>query len=112
MLTALMQIAVREAKRQNVGYRQYSVKCLGQICRARVDVDISGTVFEIVEPLLKVSGDGEPMDVDGEDATPRADDMYVCRGALVIHKLTIVAENRPPWRERWKASSRPSTRRC
>lgn len=78
MQTALivrLQIAVREAKRQNATYRQYSVRYLGQICRARTDVDMSDVVFEIVEPLLKNSTDGDPMEVDGGVTAPKAEDM-------------------------------------
>ena len=75
MLTALIQIAIREAKRQNNAYRQHSVRCLGQICRARDDVDISGPVLEVVEPLLEESEPGEPMDVDGGHTSAKADEL-------------------------------------
>jgi len=75
MLTALVQIAIREAKRQNDGYRQHSVKCLGQICRARDDIDISGSVLEVVEPLLEESSQAEPMDVDGGHTSAKADEL-------------------------------------
>ena len=78
MLTLSEQIAIREAKRQNPAYRQHSLKCLGQICLARVDLDMSAAVFDIVEPLLKSTADGEPMEVDGGLTAPGADDAYVC----------------------------------
>ena len=72
MLTLSTKIAIREAKRQNAAYRQHSLKCLAQICLARVDSDISEAVFEIVEPLLKDSA--EPMDIDGGLTAPGVDD--------------------------------------
>lgn len=71
----MLQIAIREAKRQNVAYRQHSVTCLAQICRARTDTDMSGVVLEVVEPVLVGEADGEPMEVDGAQSTSKADDV-------------------------------------
>lgn len=68
-----LQIAIREAKRQNVAYRQHAIKALGQIGAARTDVDMSDAVFEVVEPLLQASIEGnddeQRMDVDGEEGS-------------------------------------------
>ena len=69
-----LQITAREAKRQNAAYRQHAIKCLGRICRARTDVDLSETVFQIVEPILEEVGQGEPMEVDGEKASSHKTD--------------------------------------
>jgi proteasome component ECM29 len=62
--TDLNQIAIREAKRQNATYRQHSVKALGQIALARVDINLSATVCEIVSPLVAIDTDDDAMDVD------------------------------------------------
>jgi len=69
-----LQIIVREAKRQNAAYRKHSVRCLGRICRARRDIDMSGVVFEIVEPILAEGAEGERMDVDSGKPSVEADD--------------------------------------
>lgn len=58
------QIAIREAKRQNVEYRQHSVKALGKVAKARQDVDLSASIFEVTEPLLDLKEDDDKMDVD------------------------------------------------
>ncbi|KAK5132562.1 hypothetical protein LTR08_008879 [Meristemomyces frigidus] len=85
--SAITKIAVREAKRQNATYRQHSLKCLGQICLARLDLDMSGAVFEIAEPLLKDSADGDPMDVDGGPTAPGADDVRQATLAGAVSSL-------------------------
>ncbi|KAF2645479.1 major component of the proteasome [Massarina eburnea CBS 473.64] len=63
------KVTIREAKRQNKAYRPFALEALGKICRARTDLELSGTVIEIVESVLDegLSGeeDGEKMDVDG-----------------------------------------------
>nr|POE63451.1 proteasome component ecm29 [Quercus suber] len=61
---SILKIAVREAKRQNARYQQYAIKCLGQVARARVDVDLSETVFDIALPLIVDADDNGEMDVD------------------------------------------------
>ena len=70
----MYQIAIREAKRQNKGYRQHSVKALGQIALALTDTDMHKAITEIVSPLLSSETDGEAMEVDG-DETRKADEM-------------------------------------
>jgi proteasome component ECM29 len=66
------KVAVREAKRQNKAYRPFALEALGNICRARTDLELSNTVTEIVEGALDevLSGekDGEKMDIDGGEA--------------------------------------------
>jgi len=61
-----MQIAVREAKRQNVAYRPHALMALAQIADARRDIDLSSTVSEIVTPLLDEELQEDPMDVDND----------------------------------------------
>lgn len=62
----LMQIAVREAKRQNVVYRPHAVKALAQVGEARRDIDMHETVMGVVKPLIEEDSENDPMDVDGE----------------------------------------------
>jgi len=63
------KIAIREAKRTNKPYRPFALEALGKIAKARTDLEISGTVEEIVAAVLdevvKDEDDGEKMDVDG-----------------------------------------------
>lgn len=75
MLT-LRQIAVREAKRQNAGYRQHSIKALGRIALALTNSDLSETVSEVVSPLLSETEDADAMDIDG-GSSKKNDEMYV-----------------------------------
>lgn len=64
-----MQIAVREAKRQNAAYRPYGLKALAQVAAARRDIDMFDTVKGVVTPLLDELLQDDPMDVDNDDAT-------------------------------------------
>ncbi|KAF2725681.1 ARM repeat-containing protein [Polychaeton citri CBS 116435] len=57
-------IAVREAKRQNEGYKSHAIKAIGQIARSLREVDLSESIFEIVHPLLCPIKDDEDMDID------------------------------------------------
>jgi proteasome component ECM29 len=63
------KIAIREAKRQNKAYRPFALEALGKVCKTRADLELSGSVIEIVESVLEeVLGEeeeGEKMDVDG-----------------------------------------------
>jgi proteasome component ECM29 len=63
-----MQIAVREAKRQNVAYRPHAIKALAEVAAARRDVDMSAIVLEIVAPLIDEQLQDDPMDVDDDKA--------------------------------------------
>jgi proteasome component ECM29 len=78
-LTLVLQIALREAKRQNTAYRQFSVKALAGIALARQDVDISDDVHDVVAPLLAdaSAADEDAMDIDGKDGSSsrKAEDM-------------------------------------
>ena len=60
------QIAVREAKRQNVAYRPHAIKALAQVAAARRDLDMSETVLGVIKPLIDEDAEGDPMDVDGQ----------------------------------------------
>ena len=73
-LTMVYQIAIREARRQNKGYRQHSVKALGQIALALLDTDMNKAIMDIVGPLLSPETDGEAMETDG-DETRKADEL-------------------------------------
>jgi proteasome component ECM29 len=63
------KVAIREAKRTNKPYRPFALEALGKISKARTDLEISGTVEDIVAAVLdevvKDEDDGEKMDVDG-----------------------------------------------
>lgn len=61
-----LQIAVREAKRQNVAYKPHAVKALAQVAAARRDIDMSETVLGVIAPLIDEETQGDPMDVDGD----------------------------------------------
>lgn len=48
----IVQIAIREAKRQNDAYRQFSVVALGNIASARHGKDMTDVVFDIISPIF------------------------------------------------------------
>lgn len=57
-----LQIATREARRRNAGYRIHAIATLGQIAAARPDVDMWSTVHDIVSPVIS-----ELLDVEASD---------------------------------------------
>lgn len=64
------KVATREAKRQNKTYRPFALEAIGKISKIRTDLELSGTVIEIVETVLgevfdEEGVEGEKMDVDG-----------------------------------------------
>ncbi|KAF1984514.1 ARM repeat-containing protein [Aulographum hederae CBS 113979] len=63
-------IIVREAKRQNVDYRQYALRALGQVAKARMDIDMSTQVFDIVGKVMEelADVDADAMQIDGGEA--------------------------------------------
>ncbi|KAK8197641.1 proteasome stabiliser-domain-containing protein [Phyllosticta capitalensis] len=64
------KIIVREAKRQNKTYRQHVFEPLGRVAKARTDIERSGMVMDIIEPVVdELTGakDGDEMDIDGGD---------------------------------------------
>lgn len=66
-----MQVALREAKRQNLAYRPFAIKCLGRVAAARTDKDMADVVSDAIQPVLvqAVEDLGEDaMDVDGDGA--------------------------------------------
>lgn len=65
--SAIMKIAIREAKRQNAGYRPHSIKALGQVASGLKGSDIFDTTIGIVEPILSKSTDEDAMEVDDTD---------------------------------------------
>ncbi|KAJ9645236.1 proteasome component M29 [Coniosporium tulheliwenetii] len=62
------KVIIREAKRQNAAYRQYTLGALGQVAAARTDMDMSETVMDIVEPVIEelTATNEDAMEVDGE----------------------------------------------
>ncbi|KJX97621.1 proteasome component ECM29 like protein [Zymoseptoria brevis] len=89
--SAIVKIALREAKRQNSAYRQYSVKALAGVALARSDVDLSDDVHDVVGPILAEAGgvDEDAMDIDGKDgsSTRKADDIKQATTAAAIDAL-------------------------
>ena len=61
-------IAVREAKRTNVGYRRHGIEALGAFAEARPDLDLSAEVVPILSSLMEDLTNEDAMDVDTEDA--------------------------------------------
>lgn len=66
-----LQVAAREAKRQNPTYRSEAFKCLGRIAAARTDLDMSDAVYDIVHPVLSdilaTDEQGDGMELDEPD---------------------------------------------
>lgn len=68
-----LQIAIREAKRQNKDYQQFAISTLGSVAaasKATSKIDWHKEVLPIVEPVIEdmVTSYSEKMDVDGRDA--------------------------------------------
>jgi proteasome component ECM29 len=62
------KIVLREAKRQNRPYQQFSYPALGRVANARTDLDMSGTVLEIVsETVDSLMEKEDAMEVDGDE---------------------------------------------
>lgn len=62
---------MREAKRQNLAYRKFSVPSLGKVASARTDVDMFDTVFDTVQPIFdelvtQARDEIDAMEVDGK----------------------------------------------
>lgn len=70
-----LQVATREAKRQNTAYRPHGIRCLAKVCRARNDVDLSGSVFAIVEPVLREALARRSESVDADQASRKDDEV-------------------------------------
>lgn len=87
-LTSFLQIATREAKRQNAAYRPHGIRALGNVAKARSDIDMSASVLEIVGPLLQDETDSDAMDVDGETPSAQAAELYVLN-ALFLEVLFV-----------------------
>ncbi|KAF1996134.1 ARM repeat-containing protein [Amniculicola lignicola CBS 123094] len=93
MKKQIEKVAIREAKRTSKPYRPHALEALGKACRARTDLEISGTVVEIVEGVLEeVVGEGEEdegekMDVDGgevlKDTALKEKTLSACVSALL-----------------------------
>jgi proteasome component ECM29 len=70
---AMIKIALREAKRQNVEYRPHAVKALARVSRARDDLNLSDEVFEIANNILSEQADPDAMEIDGVDQKRKAE---------------------------------------
>lgn len=68
---------MREAKRQNIAYRPFAIRGLGQVSAARTDIDMISTVFEIVTPLVDqlAKDSSDAMDVDEPSETKMTADL-------------------------------------
>ncbi|PSK43669.1 hypothetical protein B9Z65_7183 [Elsinoe australis] len=67
----ITKVAVREAKRQNAAYRKYAIPSLGKVALARRDMDMSDTVFDVLNPIMeelleKIRDDADAMEIDGQ----------------------------------------------
>ena len=60
----MKKIAVREAKRTNVGYRPYAIEALGEFAIAQKDVDLSVEMIPYLVELTEELTDQDAMDVD------------------------------------------------
>lgn len=71
------KIALREAKRNNVGYKVHAYESLWKFCKARRDLELLDDVIDVVQPALDEFEDdapgegtgtgGDKMDVDGKE---------------------------------------------
>ncbi|GAM88830.1 hypothetical protein ANO11243_068640 [Dothideomycetidae sp. 11243] len=73
----LFVASVREAKRQNQGYRQHSIACLGKVAQARKDIDMGDVVYDTVQPVLDKELDeaeeaADAMELDGKNSAEDA----------------------------------------
>ncbi|GIZ49370.1 hypothetical protein CKM354_001240000 [Cercospora kikuchii] len=84
---AIVKIAIREAKRQNVGYRQHSIGALAKVALARTDVDLSEAVLEVATPLLSETPDEDAMEIDGADGGRKADEIKEITTAGAIEAI-------------------------
>ena len=62
----MQKIIIREAKRNNVKYRQHALACLAEFVELRDAVDMFPQVFEIAEPAVSAAlgDDASAMDID------------------------------------------------
>lgn len=73
--SAISKITLREAKRQNAGYRPHALNALGTIALARTDLDLADAAFEIVSSVLNASDTGDAMEIDGDDQKRKSDEL-------------------------------------
>ena len=62
-------IALREARRNNAGYRPYAIAALGEIAATRKDVDLSPELVPLAELVMEeiLAENSDKMDVDSKD---------------------------------------------
>ncbi|KAK8218585.1 proteasome stabiliser-domain-containing protein [Phyllosticta capitalensis] len=85
------KIIVREAKRQNKTYRQHVFEPLGRVAKARTDIERSGMVMDIIEPVVdELTGakDGDEMDIDGGDELRKDEKLRTKTTTSAIFALT------------------------
>ena len=87
------QIIVREAKRQNISYRPFAIRGIGEVAAARTDISMIDTVFDIVRPVVD-------MDVDGSSETKMTAELYVGSSSS-----TLFHADKSPRRERTLAEA-------
>jgi proteasome component ECM29 len=79
--TQMKKIAIREAKRNNDGYRPHAFNSLGRYSEARIDIDMFDEVYGIVVPILE--------DLCSEDKMDTSDDTHI--GGKSDESATIAA---------------------
>lgn len=95
---SLKKIAVREAKRNNEGYRPHAFRCLSQFAAAREDLEMLDEISNIVQPfIVEFVEDVEMKDTSdkaGQAAAARGDDR---RSKTVWAAIEAIAKgyNRP-----------------
>ncbi|KAL2136192.1 hypothetical protein VTI74DRAFT_5070 [Chaetomium olivicolor] len=86
MAGELKRVAVREAKRNNEGYRPFAFGCLWRVAEVRDDLELVDEIKGIVGPYLTVEEeDGDAMDVDQPKGRKGA------RGGLNVRSRTTWA---------------------
>lgn len=82
---------LREAKRQNKTYQVHAFEVLGKYAIARTDLDLSGTIIEIISPVIEelISAEDD-MKIDG------ADDKFTGRDDMLAFGTTSIGQSFTP----------------
>lgn len=87
----MTKIAVREAKRNNLDYKPYAIRALGEYAEAKTDVDLFDQVFEVIKKDFDEALDEDNMDVDDEDKkVGKKEQMMINAGVdAIIRALSV-----------------------
>ncbi|KIW30103.1 uncharacterized protein PV07_05877 [Cladophialophora immunda] len=66
----MKKIAIREAKRTNIGYRPHAIEALGEFAVARKDLDLSHELLPFLAELMDELTDQDAMEVDETNGKP------------------------------------------